>query len=237
MVSGDASALRVVYGAGIAVRATLPPMLTRPAPPAALCEPGRLFVGAPDLEAWAEATLLNPNSPVFNADHAHLLDGEAGIVYCWSSWPGRAKGRAIAGLCELYPPGERQWPKARGYASVLDWWADQGGDPDEGPDFIVTLYAPWFAEANDRSALAVLDHELLHCGAQLDEDGEPRYNGEGRPIWRVKPHDVEVHLSEVERYGAYSPELRRLKAALDAPPLVSDADLSVACGTCGRLAA
>lgn len=42
VVSGDASALRVVYGAGIAARATLPPMLTRPAPPATLCEPGRL---------------------------------------------------------------------------------------------------------------------------------------------------------------------------------------------------
>lgn len=216
------------------------PTVARPVPPPDLCEPGILFASAPDLKLWAEATLLDPDSSVFNPAHEHLVDPdtgeiEAGIVYCWSSWPGKSRGLPLIGFCELLRWSERQWPKARGLAPVIDWWIDQGGDPEERPDFLITLYAPWWAEASDLEALASLDHEVTHCGIALDEDGEPRYRqSDGQPIWCVRPHDIEEHVSIVERYGAWTPALRRAALALRKGPTIGAVEIQGACGTCSR---
>lgn len=81
----------------------------------------------------------------------------------------------------------------------------------EDPDFVVlidaALWPTWTPEYRER----VLYHELRHVvQTEHSETGAPRFDREGRPIWRLVPHDAEFFLDEVERYG---PDVCRLEQA------------------------
>lgn len=186
------------------------------------------------MAAWARNTFIDADAPLVNPDHEHLR--EATVMVAWTARPGRMTGRNILGQCEMLQHGAKNWRK--GWSSSLAlMWAEAEGWEDE-PDFLILLSAPWFATCSDLEACAVIEHELYHCGQQMDEFGEPRFSqSTGLPLWCVRGHDVEEFVGVARRYGAYSGELREIHAALGAEPEIGPVEIEGACGTCGRIAA
>jgi hypothetical protein len=63
--------------------------------------------------------------------------------------------------------------------------------------------------------LAVLDHELTHLAVVLDPDtGEPKQDGRGRPVLRMRKHDLGEFLDVVRRHGCYLRDLEQLAEAV-----------------------
>lgn len=194
------------------------------------------FEAAPDLAAWARWAYLTPEGPFWTDEHAHLQ--EANIVWCWSSAEARDRGRPILGECALAAPTGKRWSRLRDYDRICSWWREMPDyEPWTDPDFLITLYAPWCREAPDASFCALTDHELYHGGQLTDEFGIPRYSQEtGRPLWTIKGHDVEEHVSVVRRWGAKASGVEELVLAANQPPEIALATLEIGCGTCRRAA-
>jgi hypothetical protein len=56
-----------------------------------------------------------------------------------------------------------------------------------------------------------------HAQQACDKDGKPREDERGRPVWRVRKHDIEEFREVVERHGCYKSDLEAfVKAALEA---------------------
>lgn len=56
-------------------------------------------------------------------------------------------------------------------------------------DFIIVIYEPNIAGMTDEQKRILIEHELLHVGA--DDNGEPQ----------IVPHDVEEFRKIIEKYG------------------------------------
>ena len=61
-------------------------------------------------------------------------------------------------------------------------------------DFMVILYGPCTAGMTEAQIKILLYHELLHIGIRGQDD-------DGRPVYRVVPHDVEDFRTIIDRYG------------------------------------
>ncbi|QRY69123.1 hypothetical protein JVX98_12910 [Ensifer sp. PDNC004] len=84
----------------------------RPQPPSEIFEDfsGCAFVAAPELEAGARDTFIDPNSDMFNPDLAHLLPASIGML--WTTVSNAKKGRTVIGQTEMGQP-----------AGMMDTWA------------------------------------------------------------------------------------------------------------------
>lgn len=180
---------------------------------------------APELKEWALATFVHVGGPLQNPDHEHLNDAQ--LLFLWSSHPFRKGGREVVGTCQL---GRQQGSLGKKELLEQRYREWHGGSL---PDFVITICAPFVLDATPATKCALIEHELLHASQERDEFGDPKFNQDtGLPCWTMRPHDLEVFISEVARYGAYSPELRALKTVLDRGPLVADEEVSAVCG-CG----
>lgn len=178
---------------------------------------------------WAKKTFVDKNGPLFNKDHAHLKFAD--VLFVWSSVSFRSKGRTVVGTAQ---EGRQQGggPGKKDFSEFLyrEW---NGG---KLPTFVITLAAPFFAEADPTSILAVVEHELYHCGQQRDEFGFPKFNKDGLPMFAMRGHDIEEFVGVVKRYGSTSPEMNALKDALNSPRAVSTERAKDAfCGCGARL--
>lgn len=74
-------------------------------------------------------------------------------------------------------------------------------DGDE-PDYVVLIDASLFASYDETRREWLIYHELRHVEQQNDDNGIPKFSKEdGRPMWKLVPHDAEFFFDEVERYG------------------------------------
>ena len=55
---------------------------------------------------------------------------------------------------------------------------------------------------------ALVDHELMHAARSYDSEGEPKVDVRGRPVWRVRAHDVQEFFDIVSRHGTYKRDLQ-----------------------------
>lgn len=191
------------------------------------------FAPAPELRRWALATFVDEGAPLRNAAHEHLTG--AGLAFLWARPEWRRRGRVVYATAELAQPGPGAsgWKRDRQLAQLAEWF----GDTDE-LDFVITVWAhAWGHELDDRAACALIEHELLHCALARDRFGVPQFTPSGRPKFAIRGHDVEAFVEEVRRYGAYSPELEAMRAALAAEPEVEAAEIAAACGACKLRAA
>lgn len=83
-------------------------------------------------------------------------------------------------------------------------------------DFIILLNREvWrdmdFTVAKKR---ALVDHELCHAATSIDKWGEQKYDERGRPVYRVRKHDIEEFRAIVERHGVYKRDLELFAEAL-----------------------
>lgn len=208
----------------------------RPVPPAAvlrmdLDEPAAApFQPGPEMEDWVRATFLREEAPFWDSRLAHLAEAE--IAFLWAAEPTRQRGMTVIGTAEIYgaPPSLSGWRKDRLAFQLREWF----GERDR--DFLITLCAPWMLQADDASYCATVMHELAHCGQRLDEAGNPWPNRDGSPVFKLKGHDVEVHLIEVEWFGvdAAAGATKQLVEAAQRPPLAGRAAIVGACGNCLR---
>lgn len=190
-------------------------MLERPYPPARLTDHGRVdtFEPSADVASWARATFMLEGSPLFNPDHAILHTGQARIGWLWTNVEATRQSRRILGKAETPHYQGGGWTKARQAFQMREWFRGWWGFETE-PEFIITLDALWCASAPDAAWCALVEHELYHCGQALDEFGGPKFSKEtGRPVWKIRGHDIEEFTAVVRRYG---PDAVGARAFIDA---------------------
>ncbi|GLS44376.1 putative metallopeptidase [Methylobacterium brachythecii] len=208
-------------------------MLSRPRPPEHLLgQEGTVtptpFVPAPELEAWARATFIDDDAPLLNEEHMHLRDATLGFLWC--AIPNARQMNAVVGQAEMLSLQGGKWSKARQEMQIEGWFGRL-------PDFLITLHADYADQCSDAGFCSLVEHELLHCGQAKDVWGQPRFSKQtGKPIFSMRGHDVEEFVSIVARYGVGNGagQTAALVEAANRAPIVCEADIAGACGTCGR---
>lgn len=196
----------------------------RPMPPDEMLEAVDRFAVAGDLREWIIETFIDEAGELANPDHKHLADAEIGVL--WTNVDNARNMRSVIGQAELMPPmAMGKWQRARAIQQVEEWFGSV-------PDFLLTFSAPAAATMDDTSFCALVEHELSHCGQVMDVYGMPKFNKEGCPVFAIRGHDCEEFIGVVARYGAFSPELRAMRDALNANPIMPVIDIARACGTC-----
>jgi Putative phage metallopeptidase len=204
-----------------------------PIEPNLLIEGARTFAPAYGVAEWVDDAFLSPISPLYNREHEEIRD--ARILYVWASYSAAKQGMIVAGQAELNQGQTKTWFQGRMTWLFGQWFEQKDADGLElDPDFVITLSAPWFENADAVSRCAVVEHELFHCRAKRDNYGEIQFDtSDDRPKWEIKGHDVEEHIGVVRRYGAWSHGLRQMRDALNAEPLIGRPTCEAACGCCG----
>lgn len=173
------------------------------------------------MDEWVRDNILMKGAHLYNRDHEHL--SEANIGWLWTNKAYDKQGRRIIGTAEI-PKTGGAWGKARTGFLLERWFGDV-------PDFLITLYAPYFAAASDAERLSLIEHEMYHCSFVTDEEGNPIIPRAGGYLYTMRGHDVEEFLGVVRRYGPTA-EVARLVEVAQRGPTISHADICRACGTC-----
>ena len=183
------------------------------------------FVPAPEIIGWAQTTLIDDDASLPNEDHAHLR--QAKLAALWTTIPNGRQGRTIIGQAEPGDPAVvGKWRRARAEQQIVEWFG-------EIPDFILTFDAGYASQCTDAEFMALVEHELYHCGQERDEWGAPKFRkGTGLPAFTMRGHDVEEFVGVVRRYGADTAGVRELVDAANRPPEVTRAEIAQSCGTC-----
>jgi hypothetical protein len=202
----------------------------RPWPPTELVDTLEAqFEPSQGLEEFVDRTFMNDQSPLFNPDHAHLV--EASIGYLWTNVSATRQMIAIAGMTEIpKPPAQSsQWAKERYKLQLRQWFGT------DRLDFVITIDANYAKQASDIAFCALIDHELYHCAQKLDEFGSPKFNKEtGLPYYGLLGHDVEEFVGIVRRYGANAGAGKTaefIKAAKKKAE-IAELDVKAICGSC-----
>ena len=61
---------------------------------------------------------------------------------------------------------------------------------------------------------ALIDHELSHAAMAYDSEGEPKIDVRGRPVWRLRSHDIGEFIDIVRRHGTYKRDLQLFAESL-----------------------
>jgi hypothetical protein len=186
------------------------------------------FVPAPDLIEWITATFLDEGAALENPEHVHLRDAQIGAL--WTTVANGRNGKTIVGQAEMgqHIGGMGKWTRAKAEQQAEEWFGCI-------PDFIITLFAPYAESCSDASFCALVEHELLHCGQEKNEFGEPRFKkSTGLPAFCMRAHCVEEFVSVVRRYGADASGVRAMIDAAAEGPTVAAAEIGFACGNCQK---
>lgn len=204
--------------------------LHRPVPPAHLAEPGDTFAPAPDLATFLHDAFIAPGAPFHRQEYEHLAEARIGVL--WTNAIRVKNGLQTLGMAQLWRDSGDKWSSGRSAQQVREWFAGWWDDPY--PDFLLTFYAPFAAEANDPSACALFSHELRHCGQDTDAYGEPKYDDSGNPVFAMVGHDVEQFVSVVEDFGIEAAGQRAVEfvRAAQRAPRFSAGEVAGVCG-CG----
>lgn len=202
--------------------------MIRPHPPEATFDQATApaFIPAPDLAAWAKATFILAGAPLLNDDHAHLAEAEIGFL--WTSVTATRHMNAIAGQAEMPRFQGSKWSKARQEQQMESWFGLL-------PDFVITLDARYAAQCDDVTFCALIEHELYHCGQEIDKYGAPKFSrSTGLPCFAIKGHDVEEFVGVIRRYGvgAGAGQTLAFVEAAQRGPEIGKAKVTGACGTC-----
>lgn len=200
----------------------------RPRPPKKLLESWQTeFLPAPELDEFVRESFLNEDSKLYNYDHRHLR--QARIGYLWTNAGNTKQMKTVVGTCEIPKPSPMSsvWQKARYFYQLRQWFGT------ETLDFLITLDANYVADCSHINFLAILDHELYHCGHKRDEFGQKMFGKKsGKPIFGLLGHDVEEFTGIWMRYGprAGAGDSMKLLVAGKGRPSIGKADIQKLCG-------
>ncbi len=204
--------------------------MNRPKPPADMFgAEGADFRPAPELTAWAAETFIAAGSKLENPDHEHLRDATIGFL--WTTVAASRHMNTIVGQAEMPRFQGGKWSKRRQEQQMEEWFG-------ELPDFVITIDAGYAAQCDDITFCALIEHELYHCGQQVNEFGAPKFSSStGLPVYGIRGHDVEEFVGIVRRYGvgAAAGQTLALVEAAQCKPQIAKATASAACGSCKAL--
>lgn len=209
--------------------------MERPVPPIEVQEEDEdgIFIPAPELVAWIEATFLNEYHEMYNPDHDHLLD--ANIKALWTNVPNITKGVGVLATAEMpRPPATGgRWAREKYKYQMRQWF----GIEAENINFLLTFYAPEMMCLSDRGFCATHEHELYHCGQAEDDYGAPKFRqSDFSPVFTIKDHDFTGFLGVTKRYGPVERNQRQMVDLAKKAPELNDFDISTACGVCRKAA-
>ncbi len=202
----------------------VPEAATRPYP--------HVFLPWPAMTAFLGEVFIDPGGAFHHPKHLDLLQADIGVLV--TNAPYEKKGRRVLGTMELADgSGQTTWLRHR----KVDMWRRLFG---RVPDFVMTLdgfymSGGWGArKVSPEARCAVLHHELRHGGVQINQRTKAVAYDKltGKPKYKTHPHELEIFVSEVEMFGAYSPALQELKEALERGPRHDPAFVAGVCG-CG----
>lgn len=137
--------------------------------------------------------------------HRHLHEGEANILYLFTSKERKNKGRITLATAQVATPLQRYLTEKR---------------PHGEADFILIFDAKMWEIMEPHQRTALVDHELCHCVQNDKGDG-----------WALRGHDLEEFSEVVDRHGLYLPDVLRMAKAMEthqhALPLFDDADMGI----------
>lgn len=121
----------------------------------------------------ADDHLLDMARSIIRDQHEHLL--EARIAFLYRSEASKSGGKLILGMAKKVSP-EMQ--------TLIDF------------DFLIWISKPHFDNLEIDQQRALVDHELCHCGRNINEE------------WIIKKHDFEEFWKIIERHGLWSYDLQ-----------------------------
>ncbi len=201
-------------------------LATRPRPPHPMLDPAAPPFFMPDkaLVNWLRSTFIDPQGTLPNPDHAHLMGVSIGAL--WTNVENTKRNRQILGTAELISVGGDKWTKGRFLQQLRQWFGLI-------PTFLLTFDAHAADHSTDAEWCQLAEHELYHCGPELDEFGNPKFDKDGFPCFAMRGHDVEEFTGVVRRYGALRPDVKALVEAANQPrPDIAPGRIAAACGTC-----
>lgn len=154
------------------------------------------FIDAPEVKKLAEEILI----PQF---HKHLCDGEVRVEYYFDTDRIKRNGQEKGGY-------------ARKVTSLNAFLARDSSNETEGDAFfvIVISYPVWVALDKSKK-LALIDHELSHCGVDKEFDD----NDNCAITLKMIPHDIEEFTAIVERHGMWQSSLEEFFEKGNSPQL------------------
>ena len=141
-----------------------------------------------------------------HAHHHHLID--ANIVMAWRmGWNPDKDEKLVLGQCKK--------------ASDLD-------RDLHGYDIIILLNSEVWNRAGftDAHRRALIDHELCHAAIEVDAEGEPKEDEQGRKVYRIRKHDIEEFREVVDRHGIWKGDIESFAESImrkAAPSLFGEA--------------
>lgn len=137
---------------------------------------------APEVQAIAEKLLDEV------PDHKPLVD--ARIEYVWRDKATKSKGRiCLAKARRLSGLNAFLYNAAMGLADSV---ANE-------PLFVIEVAADTWARLRPEQRIALVDHELCHCTAEFDDDGEL--------VLGMRGHDLEEFAAVVHRHGLWKSDV------------------------------
>jgi len=137
-------------------------------------------------------------------DHIHLKMGEVNILFLFRRDPKFTQDKMELGSLSL--------PTFQGKSGALAKWL-MIRSFGTLPDFVMILDQTFWEQAPLEQKIALVDHELMHGTVARNKDGEERFGDDGRPVWAIRPHDIEEFDRIVAKHGAWSPDITRFLAA------------------------
>lgn len=74
------------------------------------------------------------------------------------------------------------------------------------PFFLITISHPIWTELSESKRRALVDHELMHCKTETNDDGEKQL--------KIIGHDFEGFNDEIDRYGLWRDNAKQMAAAM-----------------------
>lgn len=118
--------------------------------------------------------------------HKHLEEVAVGLAF-YSGWNPDSDGQLKLGKCRIVSELDRKL---------------------HGCGVIIVLNQDAWEAFSEKQRAALLDHELCHAELKLNKDLETVRDDDGRPVCRLRKHDIEEFREVVERHGIWTSGLR-----------------------------
>lgn len=131
--------------------------------------------------------------------HMDLSDHDVDIRYVFRSEHAKSSGKAVFGRA-------KKISGLNAYLAALDDPDETGIEGAEGDFFVIEIAEDIWRELKQDARVALVDHELSHCGVTFDKDENLKLV--------CLPHDLEEFNAIVERHGLWRPDVAEFDKAL-----------------------
>lgn len=148
-------------------------------------KPASTFTAAPAVEELA--------GPIIEQHHKHLIEHDIRVEFLFRSDTPKKGGKSVAG-------------KAQKVTSLAAFFGRAPEATDVKPFFAIVISEPIWKYFDAAQRLALIDHELCHCGSRKDMDGNT--------VLYMIPHDLEEFRAVVERHGHWQTDVKQFAKSL-----------------------